>query len=114
MADHSENRTAQAPQRGPTEILHADGRIEHPSVRIEATDIRYFLVAVSIVLLGFALVGVSFGARWLFGLETRNDRRPPPVAHDVPMKLSIQPRLEPFEPQFPTANSFAANFQAME
>jgi len=114
MADEGESRTVQTPQRGPIEIQHADGRIEHPSVARETTDIRYALVAVSIVLLGLALVGVTCGARWLIHLESRNDSRRLPAADDLPMKLSIQPRLEPFEPQLPTANSFAADIQAME
>ncbi len=114
MAEDSENRAIPPPHGGPIEVQHADGRIEHPGVRREATDISYPLVAVSIVVLGFVLAGVGLAARWLFHMENRRANGSISTADELAVKSPIQPRLEPFEPQFPTADSFAVEFQAME
>jgi hypothetical protein len=80
------------------EIQHPDGRIEHPSVRHEPTDVRFGPIAY--VLLGATVFGVVvlLGIGWLFAgyrtYQARSKESPFPLAPAPSTALPPEPRLE--------------------
>ncbi len=80
------------------EIRHPDGRIEHPSIRRELSDVRFlpvFTVILCIVVLG----AVIFYTMWimLHGLEPETNSSAYANQQAVDSALPAAPRLEPLE-----------------
>jgi hypothetical protein len=92
------------------EIRHPDGRIEHPFVKLETKDVRLAGVVATVIGVAMVFGAVDFAARSLFRIQQRREtgRVAVPGSHRAGDILPRQPRLEPFEPQLPAQESFAA------
>jgi hypothetical protein len=98
------------------EIRHADGRIEHPLVKLESKDIRLAGVIATLIAVSIVFLAVDFAARSLFKIQQRREteRVAVPPGRSAGDELPRQPRLEPFEPQLPAPESFAADTRELE
>ena len=90
----------QEPQRGEPaeEVCHADGRIEHPALRFERSDVHLGCVLWLIVVAACVLGTLSYGV-WRFfwqeaGSQQAAKTSPYPAAPNLPANLPPQPRLE--------------------
>src|SRR4051794_40686205 len=52
------------------EIRHADGRIEHPQVKLEFTDVRLGPILATVIGVALTLIAVVATARTLFSVES--------------------------------------------
>jgi hypothetical protein len=85
-------------ETGAQEIRHADGRIEHPTIRRELTDVRF--LPVFTVILGIVVLGaIIIYATWivLHGLEPGISSFAHSKRGTVDSTLPAEPRLEPLE-----------------
>ncbi|HEY2415168.1 MAG TPA: hypothetical protein VGI40_23190 [Pirellulaceae bacterium] len=98
------------------EIRHPDGRIEHPLVKLEGKDVNLAGVVATLIGVAIVFVAVDFAARSLFKIQQRREteRVVMPAGQSVGESLPPQPRLEPFEPQLPAGESFAADARNLE
>jgi hypothetical protein len=98
------------------EIRQSDGRMEHPLVKQEPKDVS--LAGVVATLIGVAIVffAVDFAARTLFRIQQQREtqRVAIPAGRSAVEELPRPPRLEPFEPQLPARESFAADTRELE
>jgi hypothetical protein len=101
---------------GPAEIRHADGRMEHPTVRLEATDVKFLPVAGVVVLVGCALLAAGFFARALLYRELAGARAVDGYRNYSQSHLPLpkQPRLDPLEPADAAAPKYRALDEQME
>jgi hypothetical protein len=85
----------------PSEVRHPDGRIEHPSVRYERSDVRFGGVFVLILVVGFIAAFQYWIVWWFFndynGYESAIKRSPYPLAPAPSLNLPAEPRLEQLE-----------------
>lgn len=80
------------------EIRYPDGRIEHPAVRDEPTDLRFGCILVLIVLV-CCLAGIIYSGIWRFfwfqeGVQKEIKQSPYPLAPAPSTAAHPQPRLE--------------------
>jgi hypothetical protein len=98
------------------EIRHTDGRIEHPLVKLEAKDLSLAGVVATLIAIAILFIAVDFAARALFKNQQGREmeRFAVPAGRSAGEELPRQPRLEPFEPKLPAAESFAAEARDLE
>jgi hypothetical protein len=82
----------------PTEIQHADGRVEHPQVRHETSDVR-FRGILTVILVAVGLGAAHFWWLWVFFGQREQHQRAIdasfyPNAAERSMQLPSEPRLE--------------------
>jgi hypothetical protein len=88
----------QPPGDEPEEICHPDGRIEHPGVRHETSDVRLraVLVLVALACCVLAMVGYAVWRFYWFQAAAQADRKasPYPLSPGLSAPLPPEPRLE--------------------
>jgi hypothetical protein len=98
---HPEEPRGQVEPRPPEELAHPNGRVEHPEVRHETSDINFRWIAG--ILVGAVILGVivQFSV-WLFFRDYRRyqsdiKKSPYPLAATPSEALPAEPRLEQLE-----------------
>lgn len=101
---------------GPAEVHHPDGRIEHPAIRREPTDVKLLPIVGVLVLLGCTLAVVIGIARWRINdlLGPKPSLHTPLSYSDADLPLPQQPRLDPLEPKDRAPHSYQAFYLQME
>ena len=98
----------------PEEIRHSDGRIEHPRVQREETDIRFRGIAAAVIVIGASLAAVASAARvFLHEESVIVARRADHIRSSTKLDLPKQPRLEALQAEA-RERSFAASAAAAE
>jgi hypothetical protein len=98
------------------EIRHENGHIEHPAVKHESADVRFGAIAATLIVMALSLAAVGAGARSLLRSKSlhKTERAAMKNVRQSGDGLPAAPRLEPFEPQYPSPNSFAADAHELE
>jgi hypothetical protein len=82
----------------PEEIHYSDGRIEHPSVHYETTDV-HFRTVMAVIVMSIVVLAITFWAMFAFlkiyqEYQARTKKSPYPLAPGPSTALPAQPRLE--------------------
>ena len=97
----------------PEEIIHEDGRIEHPEVRNEKTDANFrtilFIILGSMVVAAATYVGVLFFFSNRRGVEEKAKQSPFPLAPAPSTDPNAPPPLPPGEPRLEQIDRMAGN-----
>lgn len=113
LSEHIEHQPSPEPE--PAVVRHPDGRIEHPRVRHEQTDVLFTWVLI-VILAACAVLAGQYYVVWAFfqnrqAAQAKGKQSPFPLAPRPSDSLPSEPRLEEIDRQ---AGIEASNVRARE